>query len=178
MAIRYRAGRKTPWQVYWNNPHTKKREYANFLTEHEAKKEDSLVKHRLRFDRESFSNVADSQDLNKDGHQQQENTLSAVYLQYLRQLRPDRHAVSVQMDCMRLALSMIGDMPIDKINEAVLRDVVNAYTETGVKASSLQRRLGVLRTVLRWAAEQDFCKSAHFPRLPSVHYEKNVPPTP
>ncbi len=50
MAIRYRAGRKSPWQVYWNNPHTGKRESESFATEAEAKKEESLVKHRLRFD--------------------------------------------------------------------------------------------------------------------------------
>ena len=41
MAIRYRKGRASPWQCYWNNPLTGKRECANFGTQHEAEKHDS-----------------------------------------------------------------------------------------------------------------------------------------
>ncbi|GAB1254497.1 hypothetical protein Defa_19840 [Desulfovibrio sp. TH_2024_36128] len=53
MAIRYRQGRASPWQCYWNNPFTGKRESESFVTQPEAEKHDSLIKHRLRFERES-----------------------------------------------------------------------------------------------------------------------------
>ena len=54
MAIRERKGRAAPFEVYWINPWTKKRESRSFATRQEAEKEDSLIKHRLKFDRESF----------------------------------------------------------------------------------------------------------------------------
>ena len=38
MAIRERKGRASPWQCYWNNPITGKRECANFATRLEAEK--------------------------------------------------------------------------------------------------------------------------------------------
>lgn len=61
MAITYRGeGRAKPWQVYWRNPFTNKKQVAHFATEEEAKKEDSLIKHRLRFDRESFREVVEA----------------------------------------------------------------------------------------------------------------------
>ena len=50
MAIREWKGRASPWQCYWNNPLTGKRECANFATRQEAEKHDSLIKHRIKFD--------------------------------------------------------------------------------------------------------------------------------
>ena len=41
MAIRQRKGRKKPWEVYWNNPFTLKRESLYVETEEEAKKQDA-----------------------------------------------------------------------------------------------------------------------------------------
>ena len=88
MAIRFRAGRKAPWQVYWNNPFTGKRESASFLTQEEALKEDSLIKHRLRFDRESFADTS----LFLSNHAQEKlqegppaATLEECFLAYLKQ---------------------------------------------------------------------------------------------
>ena len=43
MAIRQRKGRKKPWEVYWNNPFTLKRESLYVETEEEAKKQDALT---------------------------------------------------------------------------------------------------------------------------------------
>lgn len=84
MAIRYRAGRKSPWQVYWNNPHTGRRESANFITEQEAKKENSLIMHRLKHEREFFT---------KEKTEQVHITLGDVYLQYLKEKQFDKKAL-------------------------------------------------------------------------------------
>lgn len=177
MAIRYREGRSTPWQVYWNNPHTGKRESASFLTEHEAKKEDSLVKHRLRFDRESFSGVADEQNLYGKGHQQQENTLDAVYLQYLRTKQFDKKGVQWQMDCMRTPLSLLGHKDVAEITSGDVSAVIEALTKKGTKAITVRIRAAAFRAVLRWAEDQDFMGHVRFPKLPSVQCEKFIPPT-
>ena len=74
MAIRYRKGRASPWQCYWNNPLTGKRECANFITQHEAEKHDSLIKHRIKFDRESFKKGE------MESEEPQTITLEACYL--------------------------------------------------------------------------------------------------
>ncbi len=64
MAIRHRAGRKAPWIVYWKNPFTGKTEEEAYISEQEAKKANSLIKHRLKFERETFrvEEVAPEQD--------------------------------------------------------------------------------------------------------------------
>lgn len=54
MAIRHREGRKKPWEVYWNNPFTLKRESLYVETEEEAKKQDALKKYQLRYERDLF----------------------------------------------------------------------------------------------------------------------------
>ena len=54
MAIRHREGRKKPWEVYWNNPFTFKRESLYVGTKEEAKKQDALKKYQLKFERDLF----------------------------------------------------------------------------------------------------------------------------
>ena len=54
MAIRQRVGRKKPWEVYWNNPFTLKRESLYVETEEEAKKQDALKKFQLKYERDFF----------------------------------------------------------------------------------------------------------------------------
>ena len=54
MAIRQRKGRRKPWEVYWNNPFTLKRESLYVETEEEAKKQEALKKYQLKYERDSF----------------------------------------------------------------------------------------------------------------------------
>ena len=50
---------------------------------------------------------------------------------------------------------------------------------TGTKPVTTRGKLSVLRTVLRWGAEQGFIDDMPvFPKLPPAHYEKLIPPTP
>ena len=99
MAIRERKGRASPWQCYWNNPITGKRECANFLTKREAEKHDSLIKHRIRFDRESFEREKGESEEQEEAPQ--ELTLETCYLAYLKQKQFSRKGLQWQMKCMR-----------------------------------------------------------------------------
>ena len=58
MAIRQRKGRRKPWEVYWNNPFTLKRESLYVETEEEAKKQDALKKYQLKYERDLFRREA------------------------------------------------------------------------------------------------------------------------
>ena len=174
MAIRFRKGRKAPWQVYWNNPFTGKRESASFLTQEEALKEDSLIKHRLRFDRESFAVDGTLQ------HTSQEPpvaTLEECFLAYLKWKQFTKNSLAKQLDNMRLALKRMGTMPVDTIDEGMLEKLMEELASGGVRPATVRKRMATLRTVLRWGEVNGYCGNVAFPRLPAPQYERFVPPT-
>lgn len=82
MAVRYRQGRARPWQCYWDNPLTGKRETAHFATEEEARKHDSMVKHQKRFERETFKGELDTEPSNSPI---EEITLEMCHWEYLKE---------------------------------------------------------------------------------------------
>lgn len=173
MAIRERKGRSSPWQCYWNNPLTGKRECANFPTRLEAEKHDSLIKHRLKFDRESFREKAEPESL-----EAKEISLEEAYLLYLKEKQFNKKGLSWQMDAMRLPLNLYGSLPVAGIDAGKISSLMDTMRQRPVSQATIRGRLSVLRTVLRWSAEQGFCDACRFPKLPPANYEKFIPPTP
>lgn len=172
MAVRFRQGRASPWQTYWNNPFTEKRECANFRTKEEAEKHDSLIKHLLRFERESFRDG--------EGEQIQEApllTLRTCYLQYLKQKQYNKSGIQWQMKTMRYPLSRLGSKPITEITRKDLEAILSEMLQWDVKPVTVREYLSVLRTVLRWCANEGYCSQIDFPKLPPAKYEKFIPPT-
>lgn len=172
MAVRYRQGRASPWQCYWNNPLTGKRESANFLTKQEAEKHDSLIKHRIHFERESFQKEEEQKE------EQRSLTLEVCYLEYLKQKQFTKKGLEWQMDAMRYPLQKIGTMPVTHITKKHLEGIKEHLQTLPVKSATVRGRLSVLRTVLRWCASQGFMERVDFPTLPPAHYERFIPPTP
>lgn len=172
MAIRERKGRASPWQCYWNNPLTGKRECANFSTRLEAEKHDSLIKHRLKFDRESFRKEEERTQ------ETREMTLEQVYLLYLKEKQFNKKGLSWQMDAMRLPLKLYGALPVAKLDTEKVSSLMDAMHELPIRQATIRGRLSVLRTVLRWSADQGFCETCRFPKLPPAKYEKFIPPSP
>jgi integrase len=172
MAIRHREGRKSPWIVYWKNPFSGKTEEEAFATESEAKKANSLVKHRLKFERDSFRQEEESPPPAVD-------TLEACYFLYLKEKKFSKKSLAWSLDAMNPVLSVIGGMPIaDVARQDIER--VKAYLEsTGIKPVTVRGRMSVLRTVLRWSADKGYIEQCpHFPKLPPPHYQHFIPPTP
>lgn len=172
MAIRERKGRASPWQCYWNNPLTGKRECANFATRHDAEKHDSLIKHRLKFDRESFK-VEESEEAPA-----QELTLEGAYLLYLREKQFNKSALHWQMDAMRLPLQKLGNAPLKTLTTADLCMIMEDHGKRNVKSATVHGRMSVLRTVLRWSMDKNFMPEIAFPKLPPAQYAHFIPPTP
>lgn len=170
MAVRERKGRASPWQCYWNNPLTGKRECANFATRQEAEKHDSLIKHRIKFERESFQREEEKEAT--------ELTLEACYLEYLKQKQFTQKGLSWQMDAMRYPLKKIGLLPVTNITRKHLEQIKADMLSMPVKTASTRGRLSVLRTVLRWCVTQGYMEPVDFPKLPPAQYERFVPPTP
>ena len=115
MAIRERKGRAAPFEVYWINPWTKKRESRSFVNRQEAEKEDSLIKHRLKFDRESFDkgDVYEQETHNEDTAL----TLHDGYLLYLRKKQFTKKGTSWQIDAVRYPLQKLGARPLASITK-------------------------------------------------------------
>lgn len=172
MAVRFREGRASPWQCYWNNPLTGKRECANFGTRKEAEKHDSLIKHRIKFDRESFQ----KEEIEKI-ESPHRLTLEACYLEYLKEKQFSKKSLSWQMDAMRPALEAFKDTALPDIDRTLIEQLMKQLMQASVKPVTVRNRLSVLRTVLRWCAEKGYRGPVDFPKLPPARYEKFIPPT-
>lgn len=170
MAVRERKGRASPWQCYWNNPLTGKRECANFATRQEAEKHDSLIKHRIKFERESFQGEEKEE-------QESELTLEACYLQYLKQKQFSKKDLKSHLSSMRPALIAFGQEAIGGISRKMLIALMEKQRSI-TSLATLHKRMSNLRTVLRWCAEQGYREIVDFPRIPNANYTKLIPPSP
>lgn len=173
MAIRFREGRKAPWIVYWKNPFTGKTEEEVFSSEQDAKKANSLVKHRLKFERESFR---------PEDHIEQDavgDSLHACYYLYLKSKQFPIKRLRWSTYCMKHALEQIGSLPVSAIGRAELEKVLHAAKSSGVKPVTVRAHMAVLRTVLRWCVQTGIIDSMPpYPSLPPAHYEHFIPPSP
>lgn len=175
MAIRIRKGcSERPWEVYWNNPFTGKRERRSFSSEDEAKKFNSLVKHQLKYEKELFQ-PSSPEDQETPGTI---TTLQAVYMQYLKYKAFSKKDLRWQLYCMKPILKKLQHTDINAIGREEILPLLNADLQSHVKPATVRNRFSVFRAVLRWAAEQGFRGPVDFPRLPAANYEKFVPPTP
>lgn len=172
MAIRYREGRHQPWIVYWKNPFTGKTEELPCSTESDANKQNSLIKHRLKYERDSFRPTEEKQE--PEG-----NTLEACYYLYLKEKRFSIKSFKTSMDNMKPCLSILGNMPIERIKRQDIEKVKTFLDNGKIKQVTVRARLAVLKTVLRWCAEKGLLENCpQFPKLPPAHYEHFIPPTP
>lgn len=174
MAIRFLKGKKSPYQVYWNNPFTGRRESACFAMEGDAKKHDALIKYRLKFEREMFR---------PSGEEDEDNTftshsLESVYYLYLKDRRFSIESLRRSTESMKQILEAIGATPIDSLNEDVLLSLKMSMMKSGIKGTSYRRRIASLKAVLNWTVQAGLMSGIpKFPPAPKVHYERHVPPT-
>ena len=89
MAIRQRVGRKKPWEVYWNNPFTLKRESLYVETEEEAKKQDALKKFQLKYERDFFRREEAEAP-------QVEHTFESAYYLFLKDKRFSERSLKIK----------------------------------------------------------------------------------
>ena len=94
MAIRQRKGRRKPWEVYWNNPFTLKRESLYVETEEEAKKQDALKKYQLKYERELFQRDASVEP-------KAEHTFESAYYLFLKDRRFSEEALKRYLRIMK-----------------------------------------------------------------------------
>jgi integrase len=150
MAIK-KVKRGQPWLVYWRNPFTGRQESKVFAKKADAEKHDSLVKHRLKHDRESFRPQA--------GEQAQagpEMTVAQAVYRYLAAKR--RMAESTKREALyhlKTVLPLIGHVPAVDMRARHMRLVQEDQEGRDLAQATIHRRLSIIRTALSWAAEKE-----------------------
>lgn len=174
MAIRQKPRKSKPWEAYWNNPITGKRESKAFATKREAQKHDALIKYQLQFEREAFRPAAQPEpEPDTPRH-----TLETAYFAYLKEKQFSKVSLSWQLTSMKTALALLGDKRLNEITAKDLLDVKHALEDRHTKPVTVRGRLSVLRTVLRWCYANEMMDSLpRFPTLPPAYYEHIVPPS-
>ena len=171
MAIRKRIGRKKPYEVYWNNPFTLKRETVYVETEEEARKQDALKKYQLKYERDRFRPEQEEPS-------QIHHTLESAYYLYLKEKRFSKKSLAWQLDAMKTPLNILGNKPLGEITTHDLQQVKQVLGVDSVQPVTVRNRLSVLRTVLRWCHKNDLISEMpRFPELPPAVYKHIVPPT-
>jgi hypothetical protein len=119
MAIQVRKGLPLPYRVYWNNPYTKKRQSKSFAEKYEAEKYDALIRFQLQYEKERF--LPEEQEPEEKATS---ITLQDVFYHYLKEKQFSQKGLSWQLDCMKHALVLIGNMVISEVKTSDLTSVL------------------------------------------------------
>ena len=171
MAIRQRKGRKKPWEVYWNNPFTLKRESLYVETEEEAKKQDALKKFQLKYERDFFRREEAEAP-------QVEHTFESAYYLFLKDKRFSERSLERHLKNMKRSLAFLKDTPLSDIDNTKLKQLMSHFLSFGIRASTLKRCIGQVFSVIRWAYQNELLRELpRIPKLPHIEYEHFIPPT-
>jgi integrase len=169
-------GREKPWHVYFNHPFSGKRVTIPFSDEKAAKAENSSIKHRLKYDRESFREDDGDQDAeNGNG----ELTVDDVLLMYLRDVAARKKDMRFAKRNMENTLShlvfvrpIIGRIPVSELTRAHMREVVAELRKDktitqkykkktidrkirGNSQATVNRKISIIQSALNWAEDSE-----------------------
>lgn len=180
MAIRELPGRRKPFQVYYDNPFTKRRTSASFATRMEAEKADALIKYRLKYERESFKpdNEEEVRQKRKADDSMPDDSLEAIDLAYIQEKKPAFNVLSWHMEGMRIPLQMYARKRIGTITRQDIARVYEEHKLRNVKTTTVYNRMKVFFILLRWALKRGYVDTLpQFPEVEHGEYEHFVPPT-
>ena len=171
MAIEKRG---TGYRVYWRNPSTGRIERSpGGLPLREARKLDSLMKHKLAHERDSFTRA---EPTTPDGGL----TVTQVFHAYLiaRQMSPRNSALTLSH--FRPCDAEIGNVAVVDLTPAHMRKMVAVHRESGVSQLTLNRRVSIIKAALAWAEAEELAgpspiRSFKCPRGPE---KQTIPPSP
>lgn len=188
MAIRERPGRASPFQVYWNNPFTGKRESKSFETIDQAEKHDDYIKYQLKHERDAFYNEeaeeAEDSDL----------TVESLCFLYLKAKRMSPVNAKKVLSAVDPLLEDIGDISISDLDKSLIKSTIQKQSMeicrprskkgkqvaplARVSPQTIKNRFGILKAVLNWAEEEGIVEHVPNFKLPSPQKAQIPPPTP
>jgi integrase len=171
MAIEKRSGRASPYRVYWNNPFTKRREHASFATLEEARKHDSLIRHRLKHERESFRPA--------DHEHATGGTVREITALYMASRKMTGGNLEKTLYHLQDITKALGRREVSTLERRDLVSFILEQEKNGVKTLTAHRRLSILRAALSWAAENGLIESNPLQgvKVPKGQPERIAPPS-
>lgn len=152
MAIKHLPGRALPYRVYWRCPYTSKIKTKHVATLAEARKLDSLVKHQLQHDPEA---------LRPDDAPEQSTALTVASLVWAhlrtKNMKPGNLRETVYH--VQPILDQIGSVPISDLKKSHLRDVVASMREQSLAATTINRRIAIIKAALNWAEAEEMIEA-------------------
>ena len=193
MAHRFRkdkAAQARPWESYWRNPFTGKREAARHATEAEAVAHSEMVLWRLKHDRESFrpANNPRPADLltvgEAVGHYIRERFRAGV-LDVAAGRKTTRAAMNLRATWKHLhaILPHLDQVPARELTRRHMREAVAARTAAGVGQTTISREISIIKAALSWAVNEaellgeDAVNPIEGFRCPRGHRKKLPPPS-
>lgn len=170
MAIRPKN--KSSYEVYWRNPHTGKMESKTYPTKEEAEKENSLILHRLRYERESFTKEVTNEKVPRKRF-----TLEEVFCQWKETISSPINKRTYEFH-MRPVLKALGGSYVDDLTQDDLSSMKTLFLQNrAITQATVRSRLILFRAVIYFAVSQGYREAIKFPVIPSAKYKKFVPPS-
>lgn len=172
MAIEQRKDRRLRYRVYWNNPISGKREHQSFATLAEARRHDSLIKHRITHERESFRDEQDSSSETGD-------TIREIISIYIQTKNFTGINLKNTLYHLQTVLKTFGGIRASVLDRPLLLKFIAEQRQSGVALSTANRRISILRAALSWAADCGLITTNPIAgvRLPAGEPERIPPPT-
>lgn len=170
MAIRKRPGRASPFQVFWNNPFTGKRESKSFASLDEAKKHDAFVKYQLKYEREAFHGEEEADD--PDGL-----TLESLAYLYVKKKKPAKANIARLLNNIKPILAEFGHLQPEKITKQQITQSMQIMRERA-SSGTVRVRYATIKSIMRWGVEIGLVSACPEFKIPKAEPERIPPPSP
>ncbi|BDQ35879.1 hypothetical protein SYK_02390 [Pseudodesulfovibrio nedwellii] len=139
------------YRAYWKNPFTKKKEYGPWESEKaDASKLDSLMGHRLKYEREYFQPQIEEGPANSD-----DLTVNEVCLAYMQ---GGEMTDSTRRDSwyhVKAVTPFLGDVFVSELDKKYMKALEKYLrVERELKQNTINRKVSIIRSALNWAAEE------------------------
>ena len=172
MAIEHRPGRASPYRAYWNNPFTKAREHASFATLKEAKKYDSEIRHRLKYEKESFRPVEEEAVVTG-------GTVHEIVALYLSNSKMSPKNMEDTLHHLKSLFASMGKREVSTLTKKDIVMFMQSEERRGLKTLTAHRRVSILRSALSWASEHGYLDVNPLAgiKIPKGRPERIAPPS-
>ncbi len=181
MAIRQkqRANGKISYLVYWINPYTSKQESKLFHDEQEAKKYNSLIKHKIKFDNEEFKPIEYVRENNN-------LTIEDCFFLYLKEKQYTEKYTAQILTTIKVTLENFGHIQLSKLDKNMFEEIkcflqntkyVNPNKKGTISQTFAYHQLSRLRAMLNWSYEKGYIEKLPIMKAGSPNYQKFIPPT-
>ncbi len=147
MAIRRKARKtgNTAYQVYWQNPYTKKQESKEFDLEKDAVKYNDGVLYRLKYERHTFLPQDDPSIL----------TVEDLLENYLEKAPMTPTTRKMSWYKAKQISDFIGDRIVTKLERKNFVALEDTLLALGQKQNTVQRTMSILTAAINWAIRRD-----------------------